>query len=397
MKICFIGKYPPIEGGESSKLYWLARGLGNRGHAIHVVTNALEVENDFREKICDNIDLDNLNPTNVYIHNTNPFIDLQYIPYNNPFIAKLANLSIEIIRNYDLQIIDSWYILPYCIAGFLAKIFTQKPQLLRHAGSDLNRLFFDSDLNTIFSEIIKAVDIVITYPSKLKQFIDLGVPESNIFMNKGVSVNPEFFNPNVKPFDFSKLKKFNPRIPTITYIGKFGYTKGIIELLYVLSQINLPFNLLLVTGGKDLNILKNIIQNYKLSTKTIILGFVPPWKIPSVIKISTCVVHAENEFPIASHSPILPYEVMAVGRCLIISEELYRKRRSEKIKNKENVIVVNPKNTDNFKDIIQSIIENPNVPEQIGKAANKISLQIEDFENYITQIENLYKIVLKRK
>ena len=340
MKICFIGKYPPIEGGESSKLYWLARGLGDKGHIIHVVTNAFEVENEYREKIYENIDLDNYQPNNVYIHNTNPFLDLQFIPFHNPYIAKLASLAIEVIRNYDLQVIDSWYILPYTIAGFLAKIFTQKPQILRHAGSDLNRLFFNRDLNIIFTEIIKAANIVVTYPSRLKQFKDLGVSESNIFMNKKVSVNPEFFNPNVKPIDLFEFKKFNPRYPVITYIGKFGYTKGIIELLFVLSQINFPFNLLLVTGGRHLNILKKLIQQYKLSSKTIILVFVPPWKIPSVIKASTCVVHAEHEFPILSHSPILPYEVMAVGCCLVLSEELYKKRKSEKIKNKDNILVV---------------------------------------------------------
>lgn len=395
MKICFVGKYPPIEGGESSKLYWLARGLGDRGHEIHVVTNAFEVENEYREKFNENIDLDNYQPKNIFVHNTDPFLDCQFIPFNNPYIAKIASLAIEVIRNYDLQIIDSWYILPYCISGFIAKTFTLKPQILRHAGSDLNRLFFNRELNTIFMEIIKAADIVVTYPTKLKQFIDFGVLESDIFLNTKVSVNPEFFNPNVKPLDLSKFKKFNPRSPVITYIGKFGYTKGIIELLYVLSQIDLPFNLLLVTGGKNLNILKKIINQYKLSSKTIILGFVPPWKIPSVIKASTCVVHAEHGFAIISHSPILPYEVMAVGTCLVISEELYKKRRSEKIKNKENIIVVNPKDTENFKKNIESIIENPNIAIKIGKEANKISLQIEDFEGYMALTENLYKKVLK--
>jgi hypothetical protein len=50
MKICFIGKYPPIEGGEASKLYWQVRELGKRGHEIHVVTNAFCVEKEFREK-----------------------------------------------------------------------------------------------------------------------------------------------------------------------------------------------------------------------------------------------------------------------------------------------------------------------------------------------------------
>ena len=48
MKICILGKYPPIEGGVSTQTYWLARGLAQRGHHVHVITNADEVEDMFR-------------------------------------------------------------------------------------------------------------------------------------------------------------------------------------------------------------------------------------------------------------------------------------------------------------------------------------------------------------
>ena len=395
MKICFVGKYPPIEGGESSKLYWLARGLGDIGHEVHIVTNAFEVENEYREKISENIDLDNYQPSNIYIHNTNPFIESKFIPLNNPYIAKIASLAIEVIRNHNLQIIDSWYILPYCISGYLAKIFTLKPQILRHAGSDLNRLFLNRELNTLFKEIIKSVDIVVTQPPRLKQFLELGVLESKIFLNTKTCVNTEFFNPGIKPFNLKKFKKYDPKIPIITYIGKFGYSKGIIELCYALSKVKLPFILLLITNIKENSILKKLLNQCNLMSKTIIMGFVPPWKIPSIIKASSCVVHAENEFPIISHSPILPYEVMAVGTCLIISQELYNKRKSNKIKNKENVIVINPKNIEEFKNNIQTIIENPSFSKKIGERASKIALQLEDFKGYIAQTENLYKKILK--
>ncbi len=49
MRICFIGKYPPIEGGVSSHAYWLAKALGKKGHEVHVVTNAQEVEKEYCE------------------------------------------------------------------------------------------------------------------------------------------------------------------------------------------------------------------------------------------------------------------------------------------------------------------------------------------------------------
>ncbi len=48
IKACFIIKYPPIQGGVSRHGYWLAREMAERGNQIFVVTNANEVEDDYR-------------------------------------------------------------------------------------------------------------------------------------------------------------------------------------------------------------------------------------------------------------------------------------------------------------------------------------------------------------
>jgi hypothetical protein len=48
MRILIVGKYPPIQGGVSSHTYWLARGLGELGHDVSVVTNADRVEEMYR-------------------------------------------------------------------------------------------------------------------------------------------------------------------------------------------------------------------------------------------------------------------------------------------------------------------------------------------------------------
>jgi hypothetical protein len=48
MRLCVIGKYPPIEGGVSAHTYWLAHGLASLGHEVHVITNGNEVEQRFR-------------------------------------------------------------------------------------------------------------------------------------------------------------------------------------------------------------------------------------------------------------------------------------------------------------------------------------------------------------
>jgi hypothetical protein len=44
VRICIVGKYPPIQGGVSAQTYWAARGLAAGGHDVSVVTKAAEVE-----------------------------------------------------------------------------------------------------------------------------------------------------------------------------------------------------------------------------------------------------------------------------------------------------------------------------------------------------------------
>lgn len=396
MKICLISKYPPIEGGESSKAYWLAKALGERGHEIHIVTNAWEVEGDYREAI-DASDLDgNYQPKGVYIHNTDPFIEPSYIPYAKPYAEKVASLAIDIIKEYELQLIDSWYILPYVISGFLAKTITGKPQVMRHAGSDMSRLLSSPYLGTLFTSIFEKVDKIITYPSMRERFLSFGVPEEKLFLNTKVSVDTRAFNPAVNPIDLSLYTDKNiDGLPVITYIGKIGVTKGIYELAEAASQIKKDFLLLFVSKGKGLDKFKNTIERLGIQNKTLFINFVPPWKIPSIIKRSTCVVIPERDFPVVQHTPILPREVMAVGKCMILSDELYNKRRSAEIQDEQNVLVVNPKNIEQFKELLERVIKNPADAEKIGQQARLVSEKIERFDEYVEDTISLYKEVLR--
>ena len=97
MKICLISKYPPIQGGESSKAYWLAKGLGKIGHKVYVVTNSWEVENDYRERIFSD-DIKYLQPKNVKLFSTNSFSPEFFIPYFNPMSLKLISLGLEVFN-----------------------------------------------------------------------------------------------------------------------------------------------------------------------------------------------------------------------------------------------------------------------------------------------------------
>lgn len=392
MKTCLISKYPPIEGGVSARAYWLAKALGERGHEVHIVTNAQEVENEYREEI-ENNEQEHA-PKNVHLHSTRSKTNPWHIPFSKAFTERMANLAIEVIEEHDIQLIDSHYALPYGIAAFIAKNITGRPQILRHAGSDIGKLLASSSYNTLFKAIFQRVDKIITIPPLEEMFLSLGIPESKIAFDEKVSIDTKAFNPQVSPLNLSDyIGRKMPRCPIITYIGKINYywkSKGLYELIEAVEGIKDNFLLLFVANGKGLREFQNLVQEKNLEKHSIFIGFVPPWKIPSIIKLSTCVVVPEREFPIQYHRPILPREVMAVGKCLILSKELYDRGCYGNLNDGENALLIDPKNIKQFRTTINDIIRHPDIASRIGQNAYKVSGEIENFKEYIDHTIDLY-------
>jgi len=392
MKICIISKYPPIEGGVSARVYWLAKALGERGHKVHIVTNAQEVESEYKEKF--DINDPEFIPRNVYLHSSDVDTNPWHIPFSEAYAERIANLAIEVIEKYDIQIIDSYYILPYAISGFIAKNITGRPQILRHAGSDIGKLFSSNAYQSLFKSIFQRVDKIVTIPQLKEMFISLGVKESVLDFDDRVSVDTNAFNPEASLFPLSDyIDDDIPDCPIITYIGKINYywqTKGLYELIEAVKNIKADYRLLFVANGKGLIEFKNLIKENNLENKSIFIDFVPPWKVPSVIKLSTCVVIPEREFPIPNHIPILPREVMAVGKCIILSKELYNKECYRNLTDGENVLIIDPKNIKQFKYIIEDVIKHTDTALRIGQNAYKFSAKLENFNEYVNHTIDLY-------
>jgi len=399
MKICFISKYPPIEGGVSARVYWLAKALGERGHEVHIVTNALEVEEEYRERFETNEQ--QYAPENVHVHSTNPDNNPWHIPFSKAYTERIANLAIEVIKKYNIQLIDSCYILPYGVAAFITGNITGIPLILRHAGSDIGKLFASLSYNTLFKAIFQRADKIMTIPPLKEMFQSLGIPESKIVFDEKVSIDTKAFNQEVAPFPLSDyIERQPPKCPVITFIGKINYyweTKGLYELLEAVKGIKDDFLLLFVANGRGLKGFQNLIEEKTLSKKSIFLDFVPPWEIPSIIKLSTCVVVPEREFPIQYHAtPIIPREVMAVGKCLILSKELYNKQCYGNLSNRESAFIIDPINIKQFRAVIEYVIRHPEDATRIGQNAFKISKQIENFDEYINQTTDLYTSLIEK-
>ncbi|MCZ7384504.1 MAG: glycosyltransferase family 4 protein [Candidatus Methanoperedens sp.] len=407
MKICFISKYPPIEGGISSSTYWLAKGLGERGHEVHIVTNALEVEDEYREKF--DIDDPNFAPKNVFVHSTDPSPTMEanpnHIPFSKMYCEKLASLAIRTIEEHDIDIIDSWYLIPYCVSGFLAKSFTKIPQIVRHGGSDIGRLYPSPYLKDLLYKVMINSDVTITSPAMMKFFQNIEITPSKIEFMQKMPVDTQSFNPEVPTLDSwhnLTIQKYSINTPIIGFIGKITHhfdTKGLCTLLDACCSIKEDFQLLFVANGKKLNQFKQIVKNANLNDKTIFLDFIPPWQIPSILKACTCVVALEKEnSPIYEyHIPSIPSEALAIGKCVLMSDSLHKKEPYCYLKNGKEVLVVDPNKTEEIRKTLMKLIENPDMAANIGSNGCRALMNYENFDGYLDKTIKIYESILNKE
>jgi glycosyltransferase involved in cell wall biosynthesis len=405
MKICMISKYPPIEGGVSSRAYWTAKALGELGHEVHVVTNALEVEEEYREEF--DLSDPNYQPKNVYVHSTDPSPTIEanpsHIPFSKMYCEKLASLAIKVIEEYNIDLIDSRYLVPYGVAGYIAKTVTGIPQIISHAGSDFQRLYPSPYLNILLGKILQKADKIITTPETTAFFTNLGMPATKISKLPQVYVDTNAFNPQVAPYDLKQQitkQNYNPRTPVIGYIGKITYhfeTKGLPELLKACSKINEEFLLLFVANGNKMGEFKALIEKERLTKKTLFMPFLPPWQIPSILKSCTCIVTLENSTsPVLNyHSPVVPTEAIATGRCTLLSPEVHEKAPYAQFENGKEMLTVDSKDTTAMKESLESIIKNHVVAKNIGSTAYLTFIENHQKQAYLSDIVRIYKSLLQ--
>lgn len=112
--------------------------------------------------------------------------------------------------------------------------------------------------------------------------------------------------------------------------------------------------------------------------------------------LSDAIIFIGQKFPIAGHAPSIPAEVMAMGKCLILSKDLHKKEPYQDLVDGENVLIVDPKNTMQFRAIIENIIKNIDEAERIGIQARDVISKIVDFDRYVNNTILLYEEMLNR-
>lgn len=395
LKICLIGKYFPIQGGVSKDNQWLAYALAQAGFHIHVITNAEEVEPQYR---CLPWSPFPALPEgclgSITVHTTSKAERKHYVPYANPYVTKLAGMATEVIQTYQCDLIYSYYLEPYAVAAYLASQWTGVPYGLRHAGSDVGALFQSPELQPAYREIILASDYLVATPATYRSFLHLGVPQDKLYFPAGICLPSGMFTPNAEPLDVNALlrwmpehlppdpyydvfrhlaqKPFHSDVPTIGIYGKIGTVKGSFDLLHALGRLRregLAFQFLALVQGSTafLRDFTESIEEQELADVTWLLPFLPHWSVPQFIRACTAICFLERDFPISIHTPLIPLEVLSCGTCLVLSHEIAAKQPDHgRFQHGVNVFLVDPLNHTELAATLRAIVQDPVASQQIG-------------------------------
>ena len=384
MRICVIGKYPPIQGGISAQNYWMCRWLAERGHHVDVVTNADEVEDTYRIHL-DKEDERWLAPRfrdgAVTVWRTEaPSAAYRHIPAGNPVVTKLASLALDVIDAHRVDVVVGFYLEPYAVAAHLAAMSSGCPVVIRHAGSDVARLLTVPQLQRCYAQILRTADVVCARPAARSRFVALGVSESHIVPDPGFLVPREHFHPGVVPLAVDALllrrgeRAIQPGAPTIGLYGKMGTAKGTFDLLESLARLKregVRFTLLAATHGspEDDNRFERAIARGDLHDAVRRLPFLPHWRIPSFLRACSVVCVLERGFPIASHAPGTPIEVLACATPLVMSAEIARKQSfAPRVIHGVNALVVrDPTDHDELSRVLRAALSDPAALRRLGQ------------------------------
>lgn len=332
MRICLIGKYPPIQGGVSARTYRLAHGLARRGHAVHVITNAAEVEDQYRIQLRPE-DRKRLgghyDPGTVRVHQTvaDPY-GQWHVPWHNPFATKLAGLAIEVIKEHDLECVVSWYLEPYGVAGHLAASLTDRPHVMTTAGSDVGRLWHQPAMRSLYDEIFLAADVVVGGGGLSKALAELGVPLSRIMPNDAHFVPLDEFAPDGPALEVAPA----PTTRTIGVFGKLGRFKGVLPLVRAVRHCldrGMSVRLAAMIQGEapDEKAFTSLVEELDLRAHVLRIPFVPHWRVPEFLRACDVACCLEQDFPITAHNPVISLEVMATGTPVLLSQEIAAKQQ----------------------------------------------------------------------
>ena len=423
MRVCLIGKFPPIQGGVSMRNYWAAHGLAARGHEVHVVTNAKEAQPPFRLHMrpqdwqrCEAA----YGAGSVTVHWTDPVDRSQaYIPMASPFVSKLAGIAARLHSERPFDIMFSFYLEPYGVAGYLAAQMTGVPHVVRMAGSDAGRLWRHPQLETLYDHVLRSAACVITGNVVAARAVERGVDADRIAFAGGTVVPEDLFTPAGPTLDLAVLRaevaadpglrdllwgEFEGDRPYFGVYGKLGESKGSFALLVAmqrLEQAGLDVGLVALAHGPAAveERFRAQAREFGLPGRILQLPFLPHWRVPEFIRGCLAVCCLEQDFPIAFRTPIVLHEVLLCGTCLVAATEVIRKLPGyAKLPHGYGCVAIEDVNDiETLSKRLTAIVEDPAPVADVGLRGHEFARALQRNASILDELERILEAAAARR
>jgi glycosyltransferase involved in cell wall biosynthesis len=401
LRLCIIGKFPPIQGGVSMRTYWTAHALAARGHEVHVVTNAKEATPPFRMHMrpedwerCESA----YGAGSVAVHWTDPVDRSQaFIPMASPFVSKLAAVAAHVHSQHPFDVIFSFYMEPYGVAGHLAAEMTGAPHVIRMAGSDAGRLWHHPQLEALYDHVLRSAQAVVVRGEVADRAIERGVDARRIASDGGFVVPEELFNPEGSALDLGAIRseaetnsddalwgEFPGGRPYFGIYGKLAETKGSFALLAAMHRLK--------RSGRDIGLVgpahgspavedafRTRVRELGLVDRVLQIPYLPHWRVPEFLRGCLAVCCLEQDFPIRFHAPVIPREVLLCGSCLVASTELIRKLPGHRRLPHGHgcVAIENTQDVEALGDRLAAIVDDPGAARAVGRRGRAFAHELQ--------------------
>jgi glycosyltransferase involved in cell wall biosynthesis len=423
LRICIIGKYPPIQGGVSMRTYWTAHGLASLGHDVHVVTNAKEATLPFRMHMRA-ADWERCEASyatgSVTVHWTDPVDRSQfYIPMASPFVSKLATIAATAHSAHRFDVIFSHYLEPYGVAGYLASQMTGLPHVARMAGSDAGRLWRHPQFEAIYDHVLRSAEIVVAAHVVAERAMQRGVKPERIAAGGGYALPDDLFTPDGPQLDLPTLRAeiatdselraalwgdLAEGLPHFGIYGKLGESKGtfaLLSALHELKRLGVNVGLVALAHGRAQieERFRTRVQELELTDRVLQIPFLPHWRVPEFLRGCLAVCCLEQDFPIGFHNPITPLEVLLCGACFVGSTEVIRKLPCwERLPHSYGCVAIQDVNdVAELSKKLAAIVADPAPAALMGKRGRKFALDVQEDTGFPQRLESILLCATGRK